>query len=435
MTTKHQQLLNYIEEIPVGSKLSVRKIARQLKVSEGTAYRAIKEAENQGLLKTIQRVGTIRTEPPQDPTIETLTFSEVLNIAEGTILGGQSGLENSLQKFVIGAMKIDAMERYISEDSLMIVGNRENVQRLALEKGAAVLITGGFNTSPSIVQLANRLNLPVMSTTYDTFTVATMINRAITDQLIQKEILQIKSIYTPVDQTMYLYETDTVADYKKLNGQSQHARFPVVDKHERVIGIVSPKDIIHKDNDMGIFEVMTLHPVTVETTTNVAAASHMMIWEGYELLPVVDSHSVLKGVVSRQDVMKAMQSIQQQSQMSNTISDQINQTIDRKSKDEYLFKLTPQMSSFLGTISVGVLSEAVARIVHEYILPQRKNHYMIEESSIQYLHLVQIDQELTLLPHIYHESRRSIHLDIDIYAGNQLVAKSFVTCQLFSQNI
>lgn len=33
-----------------------------MKVSEGTAYRAIKEAENKGFVSTIERVGTIRIE-------------------------------------------------------------------------------------------------------------------------------------------------------------------------------------------------------------------------------------------------------------------------------------------------------------------------------------------------------------------------------------
>lgn len=434
MTTKHQQILDYIEDIPVGDKLSVRKIARQLDVSEGTAYRAIKEAENQGLLKTIQRVGTVRIEKPKESTIEMLTLAEVLNISEGTVMGGEEGLDRSFQKFVIGAMEIEAMARYISKGSLVIVGNRENAQRLALEKGAAVLVTGGFDASPEIIQLANEKKLPVMSTTYDTFTVATKINRAISDQLIQKEILQIKNIYIPVEKTMYLNEIDTIKDYKDLNEKVGHARFPVLDKHNRVIGMVSPKDVLHKSDDVGIFEVMAIHPKTVKLNTNVATASHMMIWEGYELLPVTDDKGVLEGVVSRQDVMKAMQSVQQQSQVSSTISDQMNQAIHQKTRNEFILKITPQMTNSLGTASMGALTEAVSCLVHEYILPVRKNHYMIEEASLQYLNLIQIGQELRLVPTVYFESRRSIRISVDFYDGNQLVAKSLVNCQLFSHS-
>ena len=48
LATKHELILQHIDELPVGEKISVRQIAKALEVSEGTAYRAIKEAENKG---------------------------------------------------------------------------------------------------------------------------------------------------------------------------------------------------------------------------------------------------------------------------------------------------------------------------------------------------------------------------------------------------
>lgn len=95
-------------------------------------------------------------------------------------------MDKDLNKFVIGAMTEEAMRRYITPGSLLIIGNREGAQKLALQDGAAVLITGGFDTTPEIARLADDLALPVLSTTYDSFTVATMINRALSDQLIKK---------------------------------------------------------------------------------------------------------------------------------------------------------------------------------------------------------------------------------------------------------
>ena len=138
MSTKHEQILSFIESLPIGDKLSVRLIAKELNVSEGTAYRAIKEAENIGLVTTIQRVGTTRIENKSEANIENLTFEEILKIIDGELLGGESGLNKTLNKFIIGAMEEDAMLRYITEESLMIIGNREDAQKLSLEKGAAV---------------------------------------------------------------------------------------------------------------------------------------------------------------------------------------------------------------------------------------------------------------------------------------------------------
>ena len=50
--SKHQEILDYLEALPIGKRVSVRSISNHLQVSDGTAYRAIKEAENRGLVET-----------------------------------------------------------------------------------------------------------------------------------------------------------------------------------------------------------------------------------------------------------------------------------------------------------------------------------------------------------------------------------------------
>src|SRR5699024_907023 len=137
--------------LSVGNKISVRQIAKELHVSEGTAYRAIKEAENRGLVSTIERVGTIRIEQKKKEHFEQLTFAEVINIVDGQVLGGNRGLHKTLNKFLIGAMQVEAITKYIEPDSLLIVGDRVEAQELALNSGAAVLITGGFDTQERII--------------------------------------------------------------------------------------------------------------------------------------------------------------------------------------------------------------------------------------------------------------------------------------------
>ena len=153
--TKHEQIINHITSLDVGEKISVRQIAKQLEVSDGTAYRAIKEAENRGLVSTIERVGTVRIESKEKENFKKLTFAEVINVVDGQVLGGRGGLHKTLNKLVIGAMQLDAMMRYTEVDSLLIVGNRVKAHELALKAGAAVLITGGFDTKDHIKKLAD----------------------------------------------------------------------------------------------------------------------------------------------------------------------------------------------------------------------------------------------------------------------------------------
>ena len=57
-------VVNHIKNLEIGRKISVRSIAQELGISEGTAYKAIKECEEEGYLKTLPRAGTVRVESP-----------------------------------------------------------------------------------------------------------------------------------------------------------------------------------------------------------------------------------------------------------------------------------------------------------------------------------------------------------------------------------
>ena len=442
MATKHDLIIAHIESLPVGERISVRGIAKELDVSEGTAYRAIKDAESSGIVSTIQRVGTIRIERKLKKHIEKLTFAEVSKIVEGEVLGGSAGLEKDLNKFVIGAMEEKAMERYITPGSLMIVGNRTNVQKLALKEGAAVLITGGFETTPEIETIADEQALPIISTTYDTFTVATMINRALSDQLIKKDILLVDDIYMPLDKTQYLETTDLVKDYKALSELTTHTRFPVVNKNRRVVGIVTAKDVLEKSDQQVIERIMTKDPRMAKKTMSVASVSHQMIWEGLEVMPVVTDDLSLLGIVTRQDIMKAMQLVQRQPQVSDTISDQIAGQIQMVEYDfegnkleqpEFRFIVTPQMVNELGTISFGVLSEIIASATKRSLLINQRRNTWIEQVNLHYFRLIQLESEVVLRPKILEFGRRSAKLDIEIFIENSLVGKAIVVCQVMER--
>lgn len=442
MATKHDLILAHIESLPVGERISVRGIAKELEVSEGTAYRAIKDAENIGLVSTIQRVGTIRIERKLKKHIEKLTFSEVVRIIEGDVLGGSAGLDKDLNRFVIGAMKENAMERYITPGSLMIVGNRENVQELALKQGAAVLITGGFDTTAKIQQLADDLELPILRTTYDTFTVATMINRALSDQLIKKDILLVSDIYMPLDKTKYLTITDTVKDYKRLSEETHHSRYPVVNRNMRVVGIVTAKDVFEKSSTQLIERVMTKDPRMVKKEMSVASVSHQMIWDGLEVMPVVADDLSLIGIVTRQDVMKAMQLVQRQPQVSDTISDQITDQVRIIEQDfeghkleqpQFSFTVSPQMVDELGTISFGALNEVIANATKRTMIANQRRNTWIEQVNLYYFRLIQLESEIILQPKILELGRRSAKLDIEIFIENSLVGKAIVVCQVMER--
>lgn len=435
MATKHEQILQHISTLEIGHKISVRQIAKALNVSEGTAYRAIKEAENQGLVSTIERVGTIRIERKKKENIERLTYAEVINVVDGQVLGGKSGLHKTLNKFVIGAMQLDAMMRYTEAESLLIVGNRVKAHELALNEGAAVLITGGFDTNDDIKMLADEKHLPIMTTSYDTFTVAAMINRAIYDQLIKKEIILVGDIFTPYDESYYLYTKDKLQRWYEFNDQSTHTRYPVVDEKERVAGMVTSKDIIGKNKDILIEKIMTKKPIVVQDKTSLAYVAHMMVWEGIEVVPVVDPSQKLLGVVSRQDVLKALQQIQRQPQVGETIDDVVSRNLQPVEESQTMFKVqvTPQMTNQLGTLSNGVFTALMTEASSRLLLYHKKGDLVVENFTVFFIKPVPIESKLIIKPALLEAGRIYAKIDVEVYNGKQMVGKGLLMAQLIDR--
>ena len=438
LATKHEQILSYIDSLPVGEKISVRRIAKEMKVSEGTAYRAIKEAENKGFVSTIERVGTIRIEQKKKENIEKLTYAEVVNVIDGQVLGGKAGLHKTLNKFVIGAMELDAMMRYTAAGNLLIVGNRINAHRQALEAGAAVLVTGGFNTDDSIIELADMLELPILSTSYDTFTVAAMINRAIYDQLIKKEIVLVEDILTPADRTVTLSPKDKLEKWYEKNYETGHGRFPVIDQQMKIHGILTPKDIAGHDRSVPIEKVMTKNPVTVIGKTSVASAAQMMVWEGIEVLPVTDGHHKLIGMISRQDVLKALQMVQKQPQVGEKLDDIVSRGFKEEEDDKtpavYQYEVTPQMTNQLGTISYGVFTTILTQAASRFLRSRKRGELVIESITIFFLKPVQMESVIEVKPRILEAGRKFGKMEVEVSSQSGIVSKAMLMVQLMERS-
>ena len=435
MSTKHEKILQYIESLPVGDKISVRQIAKEMLVSEGTAYRAIKEAENRRLVSSIERVGTIRIEKKKKENIERLTFAEIVNIVDGQVLGGRDGLYKTLTKFVIGAMKLEDMMRYTDAGSLLIVGNRTRAHEQALTTGAAVLITGGFDTTEENKRLADKLQLPIISTSYDTFTVATMINRAIYDQLIKKDILLIEDIYIPVENTAVLRNDETIMHFRKKNAQTGHGAFPVVTAHNKLVGMITSKDVLGKDDEEAIEKVMTKNPIAASMKTSVASAGHRMIWEGIDLIPVVNDDNIIQGVISRQDVLKAIQTAQRQPQHGETIDDLVKNEMKVIGEEDVIveFTVTPQMTNQFGALSYGAFTTLLSEVGSFALKRRKRGDAVAENMTVYFIKPVQMESVLTVKPRILDMSRKFVKMDFEVFNGSVLVGKAMMMFQLLER--
>lgn len=433
MATKHEQIIQYIQNLPIDSKISVRSIARNLKVSEGTAYRAIKSAENLHLVATKERVGTVRIEENENRRMHHLTIEEIIKVTDCQVLGGASGLSRQVRKFIIGAMEADGMRRYIEPDSLIIVGNRDEIQRIALENDVAVLISGGFKPSETIVDLANKREVPLLSVNFDTYATATLINKAMIERSMQKDILLVEDIYIPLEQTQFLYTDDTITAYRQLSENSGHTRFPICERDGKLAGILTAKDILDFTPETHLAKAMTPTPISAKKPMSVASITHMMIWDGLEILPVVDEEDYLQGILSRQDVLRTLQYTQQTEQSENRIevllADKlkfVDQNEDM-TKARYRFLSDVSLTNDFGALSNALQHSIIQLSVKQFVKKMQDKSIVVDKVNAYYLKLVPLQSTIDIVLEFLDVSRRSMEIDITVYHGKQVMTKAMAS--------
>jgi predicted transcriptional regulator len=430
--SKHEDIIKYILSLEVGTKISVRSIASALGVSDGTAYRAIKDSDALGIVTTIPRVGTVRIEKVEKKNIEALTYGEVINIVDGTLLGGRDGIYKTLHRFAIGAMTIEAMGKYIAPDCLLIVGNREEAQKLALLKNSGVLITGGFGCSDEIKSLANDKCLPIISTTYDTFTVASMINKAISENLIKKDIVLVEDIMEI--NPHFLKITDTVAKWKEIILKTEHQRYPVVDNERKIVGIVTLRDLKNSNNDDEIIgSIMHKDPITVSPKTTVAYAAHIMGWEGIELFPVAKGKKLV-GVITRRDVIKALQYMARQPQAAETLEDLVLKNFELKvsgDKVHFYGKITPEMLDPVGTASWSSLNMLLSTMGIMSLRQRNNINIFVDSINTYFIKPVQMDNIIEIYTDVLDTGRNFCKVEISMFDEKKdLCAKGFLSSKI-----
>ena len=284
-------------------------------------------------------------------------------------------------------------------------------------------------------RLADELELPVISSSYDSFTVATMLNRAIYDQLIEKEILLAVDILTPLSETVVLSVKDTVRDFNNRNKKTGHLGYPVTNLRGKLVGIVTSRDIIGKTDDEKIEKVMTRNPITVTENTSVAAAAHSMIWEGIDLLPVVNEAGEFIGIVTREDVLRSFQTAQRQPHQGETIDDIVKKQMKVVKGDVPAIEFTviPQLTNQFGSLSNGAMMTLLTEAGNQAIKMQKRGEGIAENISLYFIHPVQLGTVVRVNPRILQMSRRFVKVDFDVFADDEFVAKAMVMYQLFER--
>lgn len=189
-----------------------------------------------------------------------------------------------------------------------------------------LLVPAYSEVLPRTVDLTTRfsrnieLKIPFISAAMDTVTEATMAiaiareggigvihkNMSIEEQARQVAIVKRAEngmIYDPVT----IRREKTVADALELMAEYHIGGIPVVDAENRLVGIVTNRDLRFERNvRRPIAEVMTHENlVTTHQKTDLAAAAQILQENKIEKLPVVDDENHLIGLITYKDITKA----------------------------------------------------------------------------------------------------------------------------------
>ncbi len=162
-------------------------------------------------------------------------YKNIIETLDGTLLTGNEHAYFTRGKVVVAAASPEMMEEFIEDDDLVILGNRYEVQLCALEMNAScIIVCSDAKVSQTICKLASERGCILMTTPYDAFTVARLINQSIPI----KHFMRRERLVT--------FETEEyVDDVKEIMSRERHRDFPILDEHGKYVGMISRRNLLN----------------------------------------------------------------------------------------------------------------------------------------------------------------------------------------------
>ncbi len=162
------------------------------------------------------------------------SYKNIVETLDGELIVGD--IEKSLDrgKVVIAAASPEMMENVIEEGDVVILGNRYETQLCAIELGAScIIVCEGAEVARTIQGQAKEHNTQVITTPHDTFVVARLINQSMPIEHIMKK-----------DNLVTFHMDDYIEDIQEVMASMRHRYFPVLDKNDHYIGMISRRNFL-----------------------------------------------------------------------------------------------------------------------------------------------------------------------------------------------
>ena len=161
-------------------------------------------------------------------------YSNIIETLEGSLVVGSPDAYFEEGKVLIAAANPDMMEYYIAPHDLVILGNRYESQLCAIEMEAAcIIVCEGAAVSMTIRKLAQERGCTVVTTPYDTYTAARLVNQSMPI-----------SYFMKTENLITFEDTDFIDEIKDVMASKRHRDFPILDKEGKYKGMISRRNLL-----------------------------------------------------------------------------------------------------------------------------------------------------------------------------------------------
>ena len=303
---KTSAVMDFIAGMKVGDKVSVRGLASGLGVSEGTAYKCIKLAETQGLVRTKPKVGTVRING-NDETGEMSLGLAARQLGAVCVCGAARADSLPLPPVVLADGSVEQLRSALERNegnALCFIGDRPELQQMAMDMGADLMLTGRTYPSHKLLITAESMDRCIFVSEQESSAIISRLNRKLERGLPQREMSEVRDW---MQLPRYLYYDDMMTEwnrlYKKLFADGTVCA--VVNDRLKICGSIDGITAMGAAPDRQLSELMDSAQnlcVVNESTTMTELADQMI--NGGKLFAFVTDKEGMTGFISADDVMR-----------------------------------------------------------------------------------------------------------------------------------
>lgn len=197
-------------------------------------------------------------------------YKSIAQTLDGTVVSGNGHGYFVRGKVVIAVGSRELMAESVEHDDLVIMGDLEESQILSIAEGCScMIVTNGYEVSQKVLEAASQQDVVIISTPYDTFTTARLINQS----------MPIKHFMTQKN-IIHFHMDDYVDEVRDSVSKIRHRDFPVLDENQNYVGMISRRNLMSTQKKKLI---LVDHNEKSQAVANVEEA---------EILEIIDHHRI-----------------------------------------------------------------------------------------------------------------------------------------------